>query len=181
MELQASRSAARVGPGGQAILLLEQNRARWDQLLIRRGLGALDRAVELGGADGPYALQAAIAACHARAKTAVETDWARIAALYGRLLERAPSPIVELNRAVAVSMAFGPAAGLRLVDSLVSEPALAEYHLLPAVRGDLLEKLGRRAEARRDFERAATLTRNAREQEVLLARAAACGGDDPRG
>jgi RNA polymerase sigma factor (sigma-70 family) len=181
MELQASRSAARVGPGGQAILLLEQNRARWDQLLIRRGLAALDRAVELGGADGPYALQAAIAACHARAKTAAETDWARIAALYGELLERAPSPIVELNRAVAVSMAFGPAAGLRLVDSLVSEPALAEYHLLPAVRGDLLEKLGRRAEARRDFERAATLTRNAREQEVLLARAAGCSGDDPGG
>ncbi len=179
MELQASRSAARVGPSGQAILLLEQNRARWDQLLIRRGLAALDRAVELGGAEGLYALQAAIAACHARAKTAVETDWAGIAALYGRLLERAPSPIVELNRAVAVSMAFGPAAGLRLVDSLVSEPALAEYHLLPAVRGDLLEKLGRRAEARRDFERAATLTRNAREQEVLLARAAACSGDDP--
>jgi RNA polymerase sigma factor (sigma-70 family) len=181
MELQASRSAARVGPGGQAILLLEQNRARWDQLLIRRGLAALERAIELGGADGPYALQAAIAACHARAKTAVETDWARIASLYGRLLERAPSPIVELNRAVAVSMAFGPAAGLRLVDSLVSEPALAEYHLLPAVRGDLLEKLGRRAEARRDFERAATLTRNAREREVLLARAAACSGDDPLG
>jgi predicted RNA polymerase sigma factor len=160
---------------------LEQNRARWDQLLIRRGLAALDRAVELGGAEGPYALQAAIAACHARAKTAGETDWARIAGLYGLLLERAPSPIVELNRAVAVSMAFGPAAGLRLVDSLVSEPALAEYHLLPAVRGDLLEKLGRHAEARRDFERAATLTRNAREQAVLLARAAACSGDDPHG
>jgi RNA polymerase sigma factor (sigma-70 family) len=181
MELQASRAAARVGPGGRAILLLEQNRGRWDQLLIRRGLAALDRAVELGGADRPYALQAAIAACHARAKTAAETDWARIAALYGVLAERAPSPIVELNRAVAVAMAFGPAAGLRLVDAIVSEPALAEYHLLPAVRGDLLEKLGRGEEARKEFERAATLTRNAREQEVLLARAAACDGGTPRG
>jgi len=180
MELQASRSAARVGPGGEAVLLLEQNRARWDQLLIRRGLAALERAIELGGADGPYALQAAIAACHARAKTPVETDWARIAAVYGLLAERTPSPIVELNRAVAVAMAFGAAAGLRLVDAIVSDPALAEYHLLPAVRGDLLEKLGRRDEARRDFERAATLTRNAREQEVLLARAAACSSDTPR-
>jgi RNA polymerase sigma-70 factor, ECF subfamily len=177
MELQASRSAARVGPAGEPILLLDQNRARWDQLLIRRGLTALARAVELGGAEGPYALQAAIAACHARAKTAAETDWMRIAALYGTLLERTPSPIVELNRAVAVSMAFGPAEGLRLVDELMNEPALAEYHLLPAVRGDLLEKLGRHAEARREFERAASLTRNAREQRVLIARAAACGAD----
>jgi RNA polymerase sigma-70 factor, ECF subfamily len=175
MELQASRAVARVTSTGEPILLLEQNRARWDQLLIRRGLAALDRATELGGAEGPYALQAAIAACHARAKTAVETDWARIAALYGTLAERAPSPIVELNRAVAVAMAFGPAAGLRLVDELSGEPALAEYHLLPAVRGDLLEKLGRPSDAKRDFERAASLTRNAREREVLLARAAACG------
>ena len=180
MELQASRSTARVGPAGQPILLLEQNRSRWDQLLIRRGLAALDRAVELGGATGPYALQAAIAACHARAKTAIETDWTRIAGLYGMLAERTPSPIVELNRAVAVSMAFGPAAGLRLVDELRDEPALAGYHLLPAVRGDLLEKLGRTDEARAEFERAATLTRNAREREVLSARAAACGSDNPR-
>lgn len=181
MELQASRSIARVAPDGQPILLLEQNRARWDQLLIRRGLAALDRAVELGGADGPYALQAAIAACHARAKTAAETDWMRIAALYGMLVERLPSPIIELNRAVAVSMAFGPAAGLRLVDALANEPALAEYHLLPAVRGDLLEKLGRHGEARSHFEQAASLTRNAREREVLIARAAACGGGDSGG
>jgi predicted RNA polymerase sigma factor len=181
MELQASRSIARVGPDGAPILLLEQNRARWDQLLIRRGLAALERAVELGGADGPYALQAAIAACHARAKTAAETDWMRIAALYGMLVERLPSPIIELNRAVAVSMAFGPAAGLRLVDALANEPALAEYHLLPAVRGDLLEKLGRPREARSQFEQAASLTRNAREREVLIARAAACGRGDSDG
>jgi RNA polymerase sigma-70 factor, ECF subfamily len=178
MELQASRSVARVGPDGAPILLLEQNRARWDQLLIRRGLAELERAVELGGADGPYALQAAIAACHARAKTAAETDWMRIAALYGMLVERLPSPIIELNRAVAVSMAFGPAAGLRLVDALANEPALADYHLLPAVRGDLLEKLGRHREARSHFEQAASLTRNAREREVLIARAAACGSGD---
>jgi RNA polymerase sigma-70 factor, ECF subfamily len=181
MELQASRAAARVGPGGAPILLLEQNRARWDQLLIRRGLAGLERATELGGAEGPYALQAAIAACHARAKTAPETDWTRIAGLYGVLADKMPSPVVELNRAVAVSMAFGPEQGLRLVDELTQEPALASYHLLPAVRADLLEKLGRRAEAKLDFERAATLTRNGREREVLLARAAACdGGATPK-
>lgn len=174
MEIQASRSAARVGPGGEPILLLEQNRARWDQLLIRRGLLALARAEELGGGGGSYALQAAIAACHARARSADQTDWARMAALYQVLAEREPSPVVELNRAVAVAMAFGPAQGLALVDPLRQEPALASYHLLSAVRGDLLEKLGRLPEARAEFERAATLTRNAREREVLLARAAAC-------
>ena len=148
MEIQASRSRARVGPSGEPILLLDQDRARWDQLLIRRGLAALERAERLGGALGPYALQAAIAACHARARTADETDWARIAALYDALAQVAPSPVVELNRAVAVAMAFGPAAGLELVDALADEPALAGYHLLPSVRGDLLEKLGRLDEAR---------------------------------
>jgi RNA polymerase sigma-70 factor (ECF subfamily) len=173
MELQASRSKARVGPNGEPILLLEQNRARWDQLLIRRGLAALARAEELGGAGGPYALQAAIAACHARAKTAEETDWRRIAVLYYALAQRAPSPIVELNRAVAVAMAFGPEAGLRLVDALRSEPSLAKYHLLPSVRGDLLGKLERHEEAALEFERAASLTRNAREQTLLEGRAAA--------
>ncbi len=174
MELQASRAAARVGPSGEPILLLEQNRARWDQLLIRRGLAALERAVELGGADGPYVLQAAIAACHARATMAAATDWARIAMLYGRLSEQTPSPVVELNRAVAVSMAFGPSEGLRVVEALRAEPALSNYHLLPAVRGDLLQKLDQHDEARAEFERAASLTRNARERDVLLARAAAC-------
>ena len=174
MEIQASRSKARVGPSGEPILLLDQNRARWDQLLIRRGLAALQRAEELGGASGPYALQAAIAACHARAHAPEETDWARIAALYEALARIVPSPVVELNRAVAVSMASGPAAGLELVDALKSEPLLKAYHLLPAVRGDLLDKLGRFDEARAEFERAASLTRNAREQEVLLQRAAAC-------
>jgi RNA polymerase sigma factor (sigma-70 family) len=174
MELQASRAQARVGPGGEAILLLSQNRGRWDQLLIGRGLTALARAQALGGGDGFYALQAAIAACHATARTAEQTDWARIAALYGLLSERTQSPIVELNRAVAVSMADGPAAGLRIVDDLASEALLANYHLLPSVRGDLLEKLGRRAEAARQFERAAGLTKNAREREVLLGRADAC-------
>jgi RNA polymerase sigma factor (sigma-70 family) len=174
MEIQASRSAARVAPDGQPILLLEQNRARWDQLLIRRGLAALARAEALGGAGGPYALQAAIAACHARARTAQETDWAQIAVLYYALGERAPSPIVELNRAVAVAMAFGPAAGLEIIDSLSTEPSLARYHLLPSVRGDLLAKLGRMQEAGAEFERAASLTRNAREQAFLLARAAEC-------
>ncbi len=173
MEIQASRARARVGPGGEPILLLDQNRARWDQLLIRRGLAALARAEELTeGARGPYTLQAAIAACHARARTAEETDWARIAALYGELAELLRSPVVELNRAVAVSMADGPAAGLALVDRLLAEPSLTSYHLLPSVRGDLLDKLGRHAEARAEFERAASLTRNARERELLLGRAA---------
>jgi RNA polymerase sigma-70 factor, ECF subfamily len=176
MELQASRSAARVGPSGQAILLMDQNRARWDQLLIRRGLAALDRAVQLGGGEGQYALQAAIAACHARARTADATDWTEIAALYAVLAERSQSPIVELNRAVAVMMAEGPAAGLALVDKLRREPLLAGYHLLPSVRGDMLEKLGRHIEASSEFERAASLTKNAREREVLLGRAAASRG-----
>jgi RNA polymerase sigma factor (sigma-70 family) len=179
MELQASRTGARVGPSGEAILLLEQNRGRWDQLLIRRGLAALERAQALGGAEGSYALQAAIAACHARARTAEATDWARIAALYGLLVEATQSPIVELNRAVAVAMAQGAQAGLRIVDELADEPLLASYHLLPSVRGDLLEKLGRSAEAAREFERAASLTQNVREQAVLRGRAAACRGGDP--
>ena len=172
MELQASRSHARVGPGGEPVLLLDQNRARWDQLLIRRGLKALDTAEKLGGSRGRYTLQAAIAACHARARTADETDWRRIAGLYGELAEVMASPVVELNRAVAVGMADGPAAGLRLVDALIGEPALKTYHLLPTVRGDLLAKLGRGDEARTEFERAAALTRNAREREMLLQRAA---------
>jgi RNA polymerase sigma factor (sigma-70 family) len=180
MEIQASRSVARVGPDGQPILLLEQDRARWDQLLIQRGLAALERAEALGGELGPYALQAAIAACHARARVAEETDWIRITELYGTLLELTPSPVIELNRAVALSMAFGPAAGLQAVDQLADEPALAGYHLLPSVRGDLLFKLGRHAEARREFEHAASLTRNAREQTLLLSRAAACGGKPER-
>ncbi|HET9768098.1 MAG TPA: RNA polymerase sigma factor [Thermoanaerobaculia bacterium] len=174
MEIQASRAAARTGPGGAPILLLDQDRGRWDQLLIRRGLAALARAEALGGARGPYALQAAIAACHARARTADQTDWPRIAALYAALAEVTPSPIVELNRAVAVAMAFGPAAGLEIVDGLVSEPTLAGYHLLQSVRGDLLFKLGRLDAARAEFERAAAVTRNARERELLLERAAAC-------
>jgi RNA polymerase sigma-70 factor (ECF subfamily) len=178
MEIQASRSAARIGPSGAPVLLLDQDRARWDQLLIRRGLAALERAEELGGAAGSYALQAAIAACHARARTPEETDWARIAALYDALAELGPSPVVELNRAVAVAMAFGPAAGLELVDALRSEPALKAYHLLPSVRGDLLVKLGRFGEARREFERAASLTRNARERELLFDRMAACASHD---
>jgi RNA polymerase sigma factor (sigma-70 family) len=174
MEIQASRLRARVGPGGEPVLLLDQNRARWDQLLIRRGLAALERAERLGGALGPYALQAAIAACHARARTPEETNWERIAALYDALAQLAPSPVVELNRAVALSMAFGPAAGLELVDALTEEPSLKSYHLLPSVRGDLLAKLGRLDEARTEFERAASLTRNARERHLLLQRAAAC-------
>jgi RNA polymerase sigma factor (sigma-70 family) len=174
MEIQASRSRARVGPGGEPVLLLDQNRARWDQLLIRRGLAALARAEQLGGAMGPYALQAAIAACHARARTPDETDWPQIAALYGALAREMPSPVVELNRAVAVSMASGPAAGLELVDALTSEPSLREYHLLPSVRGDLLKKLDRLEEARAEFERAASMTRNARERALLLARAEEC-------
>jgi RNA polymerase sigma factor (sigma-70 family) len=174
MEIQASRARARVGPSGEPVLLLDQNRARWDHVLIRRGLAALERAEALGGALGPYALQAAIAACHARARTSEETNWARIAALYATLAQVAPSPVVELNRGVAVAMAFGPAAGLALVDALTSEPSLKTYHLLPSVRGDLLAKLGRSREARKEFERAASLTRNARERELLLERAAGC-------
>jgi RNA polymerase sigma factor (sigma-70 family) len=174
MEIQASRSRARVGPSGEPILLLDQDRARWDHVLVRRGLAALERAEQLGGAGGPYALQAAIAACHARARTADETDWARIASLYESLGRLMPSTVVELNRAVAVAMAFGPAEGLELVDALRSEPSLANYHLLPSVRGDLLAKVGRSDEARAEFERAASLTRNARERELLLERASAC-------
>jgi RNA polymerase sigma factor (sigma-70 family) len=173
MEIQASRSGARVGPSGEPILLLDQDRARWDHLLVRRGLAALARAEELGGRLGPYALQAAIAACHARSRTAQETDWVRIAALYDALAQIAPSPVVELNRAVAVAMAFGAEEGLALADALASEPALKGYHLLPAVRGDLLVKLGRLEEARAEFERAASLTRNAREKKLLLDRASA--------
>jgi len=172
MEIQASRLRARVGPSGEPILLLDQDRGRWDQLLIRRGLAALQRAEDLGGALGPYALQAAIAACHARARTPEATDWARIAALYDALAELAPSPVVELNRAVAVAMAFGPAAGLELVDELQAEPALQAYYLLPSVRGDFLAKLGRPAEARAEFERAAALTGNESERRLLLERAA---------
>jgi RNA polymerase sigma-70 factor (ECF subfamily) len=173
MEIQASRARARVGPNGEPVLLLDQDRARWDYVLIRRGLDALARAESLDGAAGPYAMQAAIAACHARARTGDATDWERIASLYETLARLTPSPVIELNRAVAISMARGPAAGLALVDALVSEPTLATYHLLPSVRGDLLTKLGRVAEARVELERAASLTRNARERELLLARAAA--------
>ncbi|HEY4265819.1 MAG TPA: RNA polymerase sigma factor [Micropepsaceae bacterium] len=174
MEIQESRSRARTGADGAPVLLLDQNRARWDQVLIRRGLAALARAEGLGGALGPYALQAAIAAYHARARSADETDWARIAALYGALSECAPSPVVELNRAVAAGMAFGPAAGLEIADALNGERTLKTYYLLPAVRGDLLAKLGRNAEARAAFEHAASLTRNTRERAVLLARAQGC-------
>jgi RNA polymerase sigma-70 factor (ECF subfamily) len=179
MEIQASRAHARVGPSGQPVLLLDQNRARWDQLLIHRGLAALARAEKLGGQIGPYALQGAIAACHARARQAADTDWTQIAELYDALIQLVPTPVVELNRAVAVSMAFGPAAGLKLVDALRSEPSLKTYHLLPSVRGDLLAKLGRSDEAGVEFKRAATLTRNTRERELLLARAAACAGATP--
>jgi RNA polymerase sigma factor (sigma-70 family) len=174
MEIQASRSRARVGPSGQIVLLLDQDRGRWDPLHISRGLAALERAGTLGGALGPYALQAAIAACHARARSAADTDWARIAALYDALAELMPSPVVELNRAVAVGMAFGPAAGLELIDALVLEPSLKTYHFLPSARGDLLAKLGRSEEARVEFERAASLTQNARERDLLLERASAC-------
>jgi RNA polymerase sigma-70 factor, ECF subfamily len=184
MEIQASRSRARVGPSGEPVLLFDQNRAHWDQLLIRRGLAALDRseklrAAKLDGVRGPYMLQAEIAACHARARTPEETDWPRIVGLYAELARIAPSPVVELNRAVAVGMAFGPAASLELVDALTSEPSLENYHLLPSVRGDLLRKLGRLEEARVEFERAATLTRNARERELLLDRARACTPSEP--
>jgi RNA polymerase sigma factor (sigma-70 family) len=175
MEIQASRLTARVGPSGEPVLLTDQDRSRWDRVLINRGLAAVDRAESVGTALGPYALQAAIAACHARARSVEETDWSRIAALYEALAEISPSPVVELNRAVAVSRAYGPAAGLELVDALTDVPALKGYHLLPSVRGDLLEQLGRRDEARAEFERAASLTRNEREQALLLGRAAACG------
>jgi len=171
MEIQASRARARVGPRGEPILLLDQNRALWDQLLIRRGLAALDRAERLNRERGPYVVQAAIAACHARAREAADTDWAAIVARYDELLDLVPSPVVELNRAVAVSMASGPHAGLELVDALTSVPALEQYHLLPSVRGDLLMKVGRLDEARAEFERAASLTRNARERALLLERA----------
>ena len=170
MEIQASRAGARTGPSGEPVLLLDQDRGRWDRVLVRRGLAALERAEALGGAFGPYALQAAIAACHARAPVAAESDWVRIVALYEALAQLAPSPVVELNRAVALAMAFGPAAGLAVVDSLTSEPSLRAYHLLPSVRGDLLERLGRLDEARAEFERAAALTRNVRERDLLLDR-----------
>ena len=177
MELQASRAKARVGPSGEPILLKDQDRAQWDQLLIRRGLGALDRAKQLGIAAGPYVVQAELAACHAKARTPEETDWARIVTLYDALAQLSPSPVIELNRAVAVSMAFGPAAGLELVNALTSDPSLQKYHLLPSVRGDLLTKLRRFDEARLEFERAASLTRNVRERELLLQRAKACADD----
>jgi RNA polymerase sigma-70 factor (ECF subfamily) len=179
MEIQASRFGARMGPSGEPVLLLDQDRSRWNRLLIGRGLEALARAEALGGAGGPYALQAAIAACHARASTPGETDWPRIAVLYYALSQRTPSPVVELNRAVAVAMAFGPAVGLRLVDALTSEPSLRTYHLLPSVRGDLLFKLDRFDEARAEFERAAALTRNTRERDLLLDRAGACARSTP--
>jgi predicted RNA polymerase sigma factor len=176
MEIQASRLRARVGPAGVPVLLLDQDRARWDRLLIQRGLAALERAEDLGAGLGPYALQAAIAACHARAPIAADTDWPRIVALYDALVQLAPSPVVELNLAVAVGMAFGPAAGLELVDAVAREPALKKYHLLPAVRGELLRKLGRSDEARVEFERAAALTENVRERDLLQQRAAASDG-----
>jgi RNA polymerase sigma-70 factor, ECF subfamily len=174
MELQASRARARIGPSGAPVLLLDQDRSRWDFILVERGLAALERAYRTGGALGPYTLQAAIAACHARARVAEDTDWERIAALYDGLVQLMPSPVVELNRAVAIGMAFGPAAALELVDAVSSEPALREYHLLPTVRGDLLERLGRKTEAGREFQRAAAMTGNARVREVLLERMAAC-------
>jgi len=179
MEIQASRLRARVGPSGEPVLLLDQDRSRWDKLLIGRGLAALARAEQLGGPHGPYALQGAIAACHARARTPEETDWTRLTALYDALAQLTPSPVVEVNRAVAYAFAFGPAAGLEIVDAVAAEPALQEYHLLPSVRGDLLAKLGRFGEARVEFERAASLTRNTRERELLLGRAAACAGGTP--
>ncbi len=180
MEIQASRSCARMGPAGEPVLLLDQDRALWDQLLIRRGLAALARAEKLGGASGPYALQGAIAACHARARLPAETDWPRIVALYEELAQLTPSPVVDLNRAVAVAMALGPAAGLQIIDTLVSEPSLRAYHLLPSVRGDFLFKLGRFTEAQTEFERAASLTRNAREREFLFDRARACAESQPK-
>ncbi len=172
LELQSSRLRARVGPGGEPVLLLDQDRSRWDRLLIGRGLAALERAQQLTGTLGPYALQASIAACHARAATPEATEWTRITALYDALAQLTPSPVIELNRAVVYGMAFGPAAGLEIADALIHEPALRSYHLLPSVRGDLLRKLGRFAEARAEFSRAAELTRNARERELLTRRAA---------
>ena len=178
MELQASRARARIGPGGEAVLLLDQDRARWDQLLIRRGLAALERAEQLSGALGPYTLQAAIASCHARARRAEDTDWDRIVALYDALTELTRNPVVELNRGMAVAMASGAEAGLEIVDELVAAGALDGYHLLPAVRGDLLEKLGRRREARAEFELAASMTRNGRERDVLLGRASALASSE---
>ncbi len=177
MEIQASRLRARIGPTGEPVLLSDQDRARWDRLLIRRGLAALERAEALGGALGPYALQAAIAACHARAASVEETDWPRIAALYDALAQLTPSPVIELNRAVALAQAFGPAAGLEVVDALAAEPSLQGYHLLPGVRGELLARLGRHAEAQAEFSRAASLTRNAAERRLLLRRAAECAAD----
>ena len=180
MEIQASRLHARVGPSGEPVLLLDQDRSRWDRLLIGRGLAALERVEALGGTLGPYALQAAIVAVHARARTAEDTDWTRMTALYDALAQLAPSPVVEVNRAVAYGLAFGPAAGLEIVDAVAGEPALASYHLLPGVRGDLLFKLGRFDEARAEFERAASLTRNARERALMLERATACGRAGPR-
>ena len=179
MEIQASRLPVRVGANGEPILLLDQNRALWDRLLIRRGLAALERAEKLGGSRGPYALQAAIAACHARAFTAEETDWKCIVELYAELGELTPSPVIELNRAVAVAMAYGPAAGLELVDALTNDSSLQSYHLLPSVRGDLLKKLGRAQEARGEFERAASLTQNKRERALLLDRARSCSDSTP--
>ena len=176
MEIQASRARARTGAGGEPILLLDQDRARWDWMLVARGLAALERAERLGGALGPYALQAAIAACHGRARRPQDTDWERMVALYDALAQLAPSPVVDVNRAVAVGMAFGPAAGLEAIDALRDEPALASYHLLPSVRGDLLAKLGRHAEARGELERAASLTRNERERALLRERAAGLEG-----
>ncbi|MGV2292747.1 RNA polymerase sigma factor [Trinickia sp. YCB016] len=178
MEIQASRTHARVDADGQPVLLADQDRSRWDPLLIRRGLAALERSRALGGALGPYALQAALAACHARARSAEETDWAHIVALYDALAQISPSPVVELNRAVALSMAFGPAAGLEIVDALIAEPLLANYHWLPSVRGDLLAKLGRMDEARAEFERAAAMTRNTKERELLLTRARRTAGEN---
>jgi RNA polymerase sigma factor (sigma-70 family) len=180
MEIQASRTRARIGPDGEPIVLLDQNRRRWDQLLIRRGLASITRAREIDGDAGPYLLQAQIAACHAGARSAEETDWRRIAVLYAQLADRMPSPVVELNRAVALGMAFGPATGLALVDELAAEPALAGYHLLPAVRGDLLTKLGRQDEAREEFARAASLARNTRERTLLLERAGETTSPDRR-
>jgi RNA polymerase sigma factor (sigma-70 family) len=177
MELHSSRARARIGPSGRPILLLDQDRSRWDQLLVHRGLAALVRAEALASPLGPYALQAAIAACHAQARTADETDWKRIVALYDALVQTTQSPLVELNRAVAVGMAFGPAAALELIDALIDEPALRQYHLLPSVRGDLLSKLGRVDEAHKEFGRAAAMAQNVRERELLLARAKACAGE----
>ncbi len=180
MEIQSSRLKARVGADGEPVLLGEQDRTRWDRLLIGRGLAALERAERLGGALGPYALQAAIASCHARAATPQDTDWVRMAALYEALAQLAPSPVVELNRAVAVASAFGPAAGLELLDELLGEPSLEAYHLLPSVRGDLLARLGRFQEAQAELERAASLARNARERQLLLERARACAWEAGR-